>query len=414
MDAVFGPANFRNEITWKRRHGFSSAVHDSNRFGNCTDTILFYGKSDQAEFTPQYNKDSKRYKEYVEAFFTQIDEDGRRYQATSLTNPAYRPNLIYEYKGYKPPPNGWMITKEKMEQWDKEGRIHFPKDKNGRLRRKSYADELKGMPIQNLWDDIEQLGAHDAERLGYPTQKPEALLERIILSSSNEGDLVLDPFCGCGTSIAVAERLHRRWIGIDITHLAITLMRHRLNNSFGNELSPYEIIGQPKDLESARALAQESEHSGRYQFETWATGLVDAFPLHNKKRGADKGVDGHANFFDDNSGKAKTIIVQVKSGHVNASHIRDLKGVLEREKAQIGVYITLEEPTKPMIEEAASAGFYEPEHFPGNYYPRMQILTIQELLHGKKVDYPRHAPVATFKKAQRVRKANGEEQNKLL
>src|SRR4030066_1385726 len=183
-----------------------------------------------------------------------------------------------------------------------------------------------------------------AERLGYPTQKPEALLERIINASSNEGDLVLDPFCGCGTSIAVAERLHRRWIGIDITRLAITLMRHRLNNAFGKELSPYEIIGQPKDLESARVLAQESEHSGRYQFEWWALGLVDARPAQDKKKGSDKGIDGYINFFDDNSGKAKAIIVQVKSGHVNASHIRDLKGVLEREKAQIGVYITLGDP----------------------------------------------------------------------
>jgi site-specific DNA-methyltransferase (adenine-specific) len=191
-------------------------------------------------------------------------------------------------------------------------------------------------------------------------------------------------------------------------------MRHRFNNAFGKELSPYEIIGQPKDLECAKALALESENSGRYQFETWATGLVDAFPLHSNKKGSDKGIDGHINFFDDNSGKAKTIIVQVKSGHVNSSHIRDLKGVLDREKAQIGVYITLEEPTKPMIEEATTAGFYEPEHFPGTYYPRIQILTIQQLLDGKQVQYPRHAPVATFKRAPRAQKANDNEQNQLF
>jgi len=158
----------------------------------------------------------------------------------------------------------------------------------------------------------------------------------------------------------------------------------------------------------------ESENSGRYQFETWATGLVDAFPLHSNKKGSDKGIDGHINFFDDNSGKAKTIIVQVKSGHVTASHIRDLKGVLDREKAQIGIYITLEEPTKPMIEEATTAGFYEPEHFPGTYYPRVQILTIQQLLDGKKVDYPRVAPIATFKRAPRTQKTNGKNQEPLL
>ena len=220
---------------------------------------------------------------------------------------------------------------------------------------------------------------------------------------------MLDPFCGCGTAINVAEGLHRRWIGIDITHLAITLMRHRLTSAFKKELSPYEIIGQPKDLESARALAKESEHSGRHQFEIWATGLVDAFPLHDKKRGADKGIDGYINFFDDNSGKAKTIIVQVKSGHVNASHIRDLKGVLEREKAPIGIYITLEEPTKPMREEAVSAGFYEPEHWKEHLFPRIQILTIKELLEGKQAEYPRYAPEATFKKARRVSKKHGEQ-----
>ncbi|MFC1980767.1 restriction endonuclease [Chloroflexota bacterium] len=187
-------------------------------------------------------------------------------------------------------------------------------------------------------------------------------------------------------------------------------MRHRLSNAFGKDLSPYEIIGQPRDLESARALAQESEHSGRYQFETWATGLVDAFPLHSTKKGADRGIDGYINFFDDNSGKAKSIIVQVKSGHVGSSHIRDLKGVLERDKAQIGVYITLEEPTKPMKEEAISASFYEPEHFPGTSYPKIQILTIRELLEGKNVEYPRLAPAATFKRAQRHRKSVEDQQ----
>jgi len=257
---------------------------------------------------------------------------------------------------------------------------------------------------------IASINAMAKERLGYPTQKPEALLERIIAASSNEGDLVFDPFCGCGTSTTVSERLKRRWIGIDITHLAISLMRHRLNDTFGPELSPYEVIGDPKDLESARALAQDSEHEGRYQFEWWSLGLVDARPAHdNKKKGADKGIDGYINFFDDNSGKAKTIIVQVKSGHVSSNHIRDLKGVLEREKAQIGVFITLEEPTRPMIEEAVTAGFYEPEHFPGNQYPRMQILTIGELLEGGKVQYPRMAPDATFKRAQRHRRSSAKQ-----
>jgi site-specific DNA-methyltransferase (adenine-specific) len=396
MDAVFGVKNFRNEITWKRRHGFSSAVHESNKFGVCTDIIFFYAKSPEAKFKPQYNKNAKDYQAYVEKSFTYKDPDGRRYQATSLTNPAYRPNLIYEYKGYKPPANGWMITKEKMEKWDSEGRIHFPKDKNGRLRRKSYADELKGMPIQNLWDDIEQIGAHAVERLGYPTQKPEGLLERIIQASSEEGDLVLDPFCGCGTTIAVAERLHRRWVGIDITHLAITLMERRLKDTFGNDLAPYQVIGDPKDIGGARALA----HENRHQFEWWALSLVGARPAQDKRKGADAGVDGYVNFFDDESGKAKKVVVQVKSGHVGVHYVRDLKGVVEREKAVIGALVTLEKPTHPMKKEAAGSGFYEPEHFPGQKVPKIQILTIEGLLAGtEKLQYPRVSIEATFKKA---------------
>ena len=234
MDAVFGAGRFRNEISWKRRHGFSSAVHQSVRFGVCTDIILFYAKTDTTGFYPQYNNDSAEYRAYVDKYFTSVDEDGRRYQATSLTNPAYRPNLIYEYKGYLPPRNGWMIAKEKMEQWDKEGRIHFPKNKAGRLRRKSFSDELKGMPIQNLWDDIDQISAHSTERTGYPTQKPLALLERIIRASSNEGDMVLDPFCGCATACVAADRLNRRWVGIDISPKAVELVNMRLQQAMGS------------------------------------------------------------------------------------------------------------------------------------------------------------------------------------
>ena len=212
MDAVFGPNDFRNEVTWKRRVGMSSAVHESNRFGVCTDIILFYGKSEAALFHPQYNRDTPEYREYIETRFTSVDENGRLFQPTSLVNPVHRPNLIYDYKGYKSPPNGWMISREKMEQWDKEGKLYFPKNKDGRIRRKSYADELKGMPIQNLWTDIAELNSQAQERLGYPTQKPEALLERIVKASSTEGDCVLDPFCGCGTTISVAQRLNRQWI----------------------------------------------------------------------------------------------------------------------------------------------------------------------------------------------------------
>jgi site-specific DNA-methyltransferase (adenine-specific) len=266
------------------------------------------------------------------------------------------------------------------------------------------------MPVQNLWIDIPEINSQAAERLGYPTQKPEALLERIINASSNEGDLVLDPFCGCGTTVNVAERLHRRWIGIDVTHLAIALIRNRLQTTFENELSPYEVLGDPKDLGSARALAEYD----RYQFQWWAVGLIDARPAQDKKKGADTGIDGYINFLDDNSGKAKQIIVQVKSGKVSVTHVRDLKGVMDREKATIGVFISLEPFTEPMRKEALSAGYYDPEHLsPEHKAPRIQLFTIQELLDGAEPKYPRQL-VTTFKRAKRQYKESGPKQETLL
>ena len=274
---------------------------------------------------------------------------------------------------------------------------------------KRYFDEMPGIPIQDIWTDIPPINAQAQERLGYPTQKPVALLERIIRASSNEGDLVLDPFCGCGTALNVAEHLKRRWIGIDITHLAITLIKERLNDTFGEDLAPYEVIGEPADLLSAEALALENRH----QFEYWALGLVAARPAQDKKKGADSGIDGVIHFNDDNSGKFKKVIIQVKSGHVKAGDIRDLKGVLEREQAPIGALLTLKPPTKPMREEAMAAGFYEPEFFPGHRFLRLQILTIAELFAGKELEYPHFAPAGTFKKAARQRKP-GPQQEPLL
>jgi site-specific DNA-methyltransferase (adenine-specific) len=236
----------------------------------------------------------------------------------------------------------------------------------------------------------------------YPTQKPEALLERVVRSSSHEGDLILDPFCGCGTAIAVSERLKRQWLGIDITYLAINLVQRRLRDSFGEQLSPYEIIGAPTDLASAEAL----KDIGPHQFEWWAVDLVDARPAKDHRKGADSGIDGYINFFDDKSGQAKQVIVQVKSGHIGVNHVRDLLGVLEREKAPIGALITLREPTRPMLIEATAAGFYEPKEFPGRY-PRPQILTMAEPLEGKKIQHPEHR-VETFAKAERKTKAQQE------
>ena len=228
MSEVFGQDNFRNEIVWKRRVGSTSSIHDSNRFGICTDVMLFFAKSESTPLNPQYNLDTSEYKEYIETKFTQVDENGRRFQADNLGNPAPRPNLMYEYKGFKPPKNGWAISREKMEQWDREGRLYFPKDPEGRIRRKRYLDELKGMPVQNLWTDISEINSQAVERLDYPTQKPESLIERIISASSNEGDLVADFFCGSGTTAAVAEKLGRKWISTDLGKFAIHTTRKRL------------------------------------------------------------------------------------------------------------------------------------------------------------------------------------------
>lgn len=414
LDTIFGAENYRNEITWKRKTGRGETQHKSNRYGTVTDIILFYSKTDENVFNSQFNSDAPGYQDYVDKFFKHTDEEGRKYRIADLSSPSLRPNLKYEYRGYKPPDNGWAISREKMEQFEKEGRLHFPKDPNGRIQRRRFLEELKGKPVQNLWDDIDMISSQSAERLGYPTQKPVALLERIVSASSNEGDVVLDPFCGCGTTIAAAQKLNRQWIGIDITHLSVGLQKLRLKDSFGltaltesqadkykNDLPPdkYKVVGQPEDLEGAKELAEKD----KYGFQWWVLPLIGAKAFGSEagkregKKGADGGIDGNIVFTDDNSGKAKRVVVSVKGGHVNVSHIRDLGHVVEREKAAIGVYLTLEPPTKPMIEEAAKAGFYHSDRW-NRDYPRLQILTVQDILNGKTVQMP--PTPQTYKQAE--------------
>lgn len=226
LDTIFDPTAFQNEIIWKRRQGMHNT---SRRYGSVTDTILFYAKSDKFLFNKQFGESDP---EYIEKFFRHVDENGRRYRIDNLANPADRPNLKYSYKGYPPPTKGWAVSLQRMEQMDREGRLWFPSNPQGRIQRKRFLDEVAGQPVESLWDDIAPIHAHAAERLGYPTQKPLVLLERIIAASSNPGDLVLDPFCGCGTAVAAAQKLGRRWIGIDITHLSIALQKYRLEQMF--------------------------------------------------------------------------------------------------------------------------------------------------------------------------------------
>ncbi len=392
LDAIFGFQNFKNEIIWKR----SSAHSDSSACGKAHDIILFFSK-DRTKF--KINKQYQSYDEsYISSHYRYKDKDGRCYRtdnltATGLSGGGYE----YEWNGVK---RIWRCPFETMQRLLNEGRIKYTK--KGVAEYIRYFDEMPGVPLQDIWTDIPPINSQAKERLGYPTQKPEALLERIIQASSHEGDIVLDPFCGCGTTITVAERLKRRWIGIDITHLAIALIKNRLHDAFDSDLAPYEVIGEPVNAAEAEALAREE--GKRHEFEYWALGLVDAFPAQDKKKGADKGVDGVIYFKDDSSGLHKKVIVQVKSGHINAAMVRDLKGALDREKAQIGALITLKPPTKPMKEEAAAADFYVPEQFPEHRFPRIQILTIAEIFAGKKLDYPEWASAETFKKATRRRK----------
>ena len=229
MDAILGRNNFRNEITWKRAYGVSHTTGRQQRFGVSTDTILYYVQSESARFVPQFTMDDPQYRKYIKKTFSHVDDKGRRYRIADLASPSPRPNLMYEYKGYQPPPKGWAISREKMEQWDREGRLHFPASPNGRIQRRRFLDELKGKPVQNLWDDIQMIASQSSERVGYPTQKPLALLDRIIQASSNAGDMVLDPFCGCATACVAADRLGRRWVGIDISPKAVELVNERLS-----------------------------------------------------------------------------------------------------------------------------------------------------------------------------------------
>lgn len=391
MDAVFGPVNFRNEIIWRRS---DPKGHAFSRYPTAHDVLLYFAKADRAVWHTQF----KSYDlDYLDSHYSYVEEaTGRRYTLSDCTNPnKNRPNLTYDWNGIV---KVWRWTNERMQHYHNEGRLVYTR--SGMPRYKRYLDEMPGAAVTTVWDDIPFINSQAREHLGYPTQKPEAILERIIKASSNEGDLVLDPFCGCGTAIAVAQRLHRRWVGIDITHLAISLIKHRLHSAFGDAVS-YDLIGEPVSLPDAEALAKQDP----YQFQWWALGLVGARPAEQKK-GADKGVDGRLYFHDDESGQTKQIILSVKSGHVSSKDVRDLGHVRSREGADIGVLITLQEPTPPMRSEAAGAGFYPSPALESVPFPRLQILTIAELLAGKGIAYPRHRVRVTFKRAP---KAKGEQ-----
>lgn len=374
MDTIFGVQNFLNEIVWQRTNAHNMRTKG---FVRTNDILLLYAKTNEFVFNEQFTdygpEQLKRFKP---------DEQGRLYKAENLTFSTANPSRQFEWRGSKPPPNrSWGASLEQLEKWYEEGRILLKQDGQPRLDGlKIYLDDTKGRPVITNWTDIERIGNTSSERLGYQTQKPEALLERIIKASSNEGDIVLDPFCGCGTAIVVAQKLNRKWIGIDVTHLAIGLMKWRLRN-----MTPppsFKVVGEPADLAGAVELAEQN----KYQFQWWTVSLVGGQPYGDKKKGADTGIDGYIYYMDEKD-KIKKAIVSVKGGkNAGVSMIRDLGHVIDREKADIGVFVTLEPPTKPMVEEAALKGFY---HSPlGKDYPRLQILTIEEILAGKMPNIP--------------------------
>ncbi len=393
LDGVFGGENFRNELIWPRTNAHNIA---SKYFSRIHDTIFFYSKTPDYLWHPQYLEFAEnQLKRYV------LDEETARMvtgQDLTMTGNLTR---NFEWRGTRPAANrGWGLAIEELEALWEQGLILKKKDGTPRLDgRKVFLDEKKGKPTSDIWMDIERIGNTAKERLGYPTQKPVALLERIIAASSNPGDLVLDPFCGCGTTVDAAQKLGRKWIGIDITHLAITLIKGRLRDTYASELQ-MKVLGEPTDLAGARQLAVEN----KYQFQWWALGLVGARPVEQKK-GADGGVDGKILFRDhpDPKQKPQSIIFSVKGGGVGVKDVRDLDSVVTSTGAAIGVLITIEEPTKPMREWAANTGSYV-STFNGQKFPRLQIRTINQLLAGVTIERPSSnvAVDETFKKAQQA------------
>jgi site-specific DNA-methyltransferase (adenine-specific) len=372
LDAVFGAINYRMEIVWKRTFAHGNV---SRNYGAIADKIFFYAKGEGYCWNDPMRQLTH---EEIEAKYPFSDADGRRWQSVTLRNPGPRPNLHFPYiasngQTYQPHPNGWSCNLTRLQKYDEEGRLHFPSKVTGALRLKMYADETRGERLQSIWTDIPPISANAKERLGYPTQKPVALLERIISASSNPGDVVLDPFCGCGTTVHAAEKLGRRWIGIDVTHLAIALIQRRLRDAFGADLKPFTLHGVPRDVAGARALAEHDKH----QFELWAVSLIpNAQPWKGGKKGADQGRDGVL-YVEGPGRKTETCIIEVKGGAIGDAQIRSLIGAMERTKAPMGLFVTLNEPTKPMLATAAAAGFWETDWGP---VPRVQIVTVEALL----------------------------------
>ena len=399
LDTVFGKENFRTEIVWKRTSAHSDTRQGREQHGRIHDVLLYYTKGNSWTWNPIYTAYDQ---EYVDNFYKHIEpETGRRYTLDNISGPggAAKGNPSYEVMGVT---RYWRYSQQRMQQLIDAGKI--VQTRPGAVPRyKRYLDEMPGISLQDIWNDIGPIPSQASERLGYPTQKPVGLLERIISSSSNEGDVILDPFCGCGTAVAAAQKLNRQWLGIDVTHLAVALMKSRLKTAFN--LDPgadYAVVGEPRDVGSARALWEQDP----YQFQFWAVSLLKAQPQAEQRRGADQGIDGIIYFVDGPRRTPQKVVIQVKGGRMSSPQIRDLKGVVEREKAALGLFISLDEPTRDMRAEEASGGFYQSDVWQRDF-PKIQLRTITDLLAGRNFDLPPRQPM--YRPAERVRPAEGEQ-----
>lgn len=386
MDSIFGADAFVNHITWKRSHAHSDAAQGAMHFGRVTDFILFYSRPPDRTWNVQHTPYSQ---EYIDSDYRRVDADGRRFRISDTSGPggAAKGNPFYEVMGVS---RHWRYSREVMDRLIAEGRV--VQTRPGAVpQKKRFLDEMPGVPLQEIWADVPIINNRSKESLGYPTQKPLALLKRIVLASSNEGDVVLDPFCGCGTSIEAAERTHRQWIGIDIAIHAVKVIEARLEDDRG-VAAVFKTEGMPRDFESAVRLAEVD----RYQFQWWANYLFDPHALREQKKGADRGIDGEL-FFPNGPGRTwGRMLTSVKSGHTGPNDVRAFAHVLDREGAQMGLFICLRSPTREMIRAAAAVGLADVVH---GELPKLQIVAIEEFFQGRNppsLPPLEHLPSAAF------------------
>ena len=395
MDAIFGISNFRNEITWLRSKNPKGSQHRAKRYSPDTDSILFFSGSEEAYLRIEKIKRRLTEEELLEKY-DRSDNLGRFTDGPVLRSPSMgeRRNLSYVYKNYDPSPWGWRMERDKLEALDLRGDLGW--SATGKPYRKLRIQDDTGAPVGSCWTDISSLNPQADERVGYPTQKPLSLLNRILLASSDEGGVVLDPFCGCGTTVHAAEQLKREWIGIDVSVHAIHVIEERMTGEFGKERVP-KAIGIPADFASAAALAQRDP----FQFQWWANYLLGVHLLKEVKKGADRGIDGEL-FFPNGPGRSYgRMLISVKAGrNVTSAMIREFRGVLERENAEMGMFVCLHPPTREMIREAISAGFTRSVH---GQMPKLQIMAIQDWFDGRRPQLPpiETLPYAAFTKPAR-------------